>query len=96
MCRHIDCSSQQGNETEFGAALREVFSDWLVKRSDVWVSARLWESGSAPSATAVRNSVKQLRKDLKLDYIDLYLLPAHIDARAMEVQWNYPYAWLQA
>ena len=34
-------SSQRGNEAEIGAALAEVFSDWLVKRPDVWITGKV-------------------------------------------------------
>ena len=40
-CRHVDVSSQRGNEAEIGAALSEVFSDWLVNRPDVWITGKV-------------------------------------------------------
>ena len=40
-CRHVDVSSQRGNEAEIGAALLEVFSDWIVGRSDVWLTGKV-------------------------------------------------------
>ena len=36
----IDVTSQQGNEKAIGAALAEVFSDWLVNRPDVFITSR--------------------------------------------------------
>lgn len=41
-CRHVDVSSQRGNEAEIGAALSEVFSDWVVSRSDIWLTGKVW------------------------------------------------------
>ena len=39
-CRLVDGMSQQGNDKAIGAALTEVFSDWLVNRPDVFVTSR--------------------------------------------------------
>jgi diketogulonate reductase-like aldo/keto reductase len=79
-------SSQSGNEAEIGAALLEVFSDWLVNRPDVWITGKVWPSADkCPSPGEVRAQAKAVLKDLKVDYLDLYLLPAHGDAAGFKV-----------
>lgn len=91
--RHIDVSSQRGNEAEIGAALSEVFSDWLVNRPDVWITGKVWpaaaaaadNSGKCPSPAEVRAQAKAVLAALKVDYLDLYLLPTHDDAAAFKV-----------
>lgn len=85
-CRHIDVSSQRGNEAQIGAALLEVFSDWIVHRPDVWVTGKVWHNGTAcPSPTQVRCQVSNMLAALKVDYFDLCLLPAHNNMKAFKV-----------
>ena len=79
-------SSQRGNEEEIGQALSEVFSDWLVNRPDVWVTGKFWPEGDAcPTPAQIREQLKQTLASLKLEYLDLYLLPANKNEKAFKV-----------
>ncbi|MEM6332993.1 MAG: aldo/keto reductase [Planctomycetota bacterium] len=69
--RHFDCASVYGNEHEIGAALSQVISSG-VSRDELWVTSKLWNDMHAP-ADAVR-SCEQSLSDLRLDYLDLYLI----------------------
>ena len=40
--RHIDCASIYENEAEIGSALARAFEDGLVRRSDVFITSKLW------------------------------------------------------
>ncbi|KAK9915503.1 hypothetical protein WJX75_000016 [Coccomyxa subellipsoidea] len=83
--RHIDVSSQRGNEAQIGAALLKVFSDWIVQRPDVWVTGKVWHEGTAcPTPTDVRRQVNETLAALKLDHFDLCLLPAHNNMTAFK------------
>lgn len=42
--RHIDCAYAYGNEKEVGGALKEVFAGGSVKREDVFVTSKLWNT----------------------------------------------------
>ena len=79
-------SSQRGNEEEIGTAISEVFSDWLVNRPDVWVTGKHWPEGSeCPSPAQLKEQLQQTLQALRLEYLDLYLLPAHKNEKAFKV-----------
>ena len=84
----MDVSSQRGNEEDIGTALSEVFSDWLVNRPDVWVTGKFWpaEGSACPTPAQIREQLKQTLGALKLEYLDLYLLPASKDEKAFKVR----------
>lgn len=70
--RHIDCAATYGNEAEIGNAFSKVFSDGKIERDDVWVTSKLWNDSHKKED--VIPALKQTLKDLKLDYLDLYLI----------------------
>lgn len=70
--RHIDCASMYGNEAQIGEALAEAFEQGIVARSDLWVTSKLWNDAHHPEN--VRPALERTLKDLRLDYLDLYLM----------------------
>ena len=70
--RHIDCASVYGNEKIIGEVFEELFRDNVVKREDLWITSKLWNDAHSPKAA--RDSFHQSIKDLRLDYLDLYLI----------------------
>lgn len=69
--RHFDCASVYGNENVVGAALEEVIKSG-VRREDLWVTSKLWNDKHAPEDVIA--SCRKSLADLRLDYLDLYLV----------------------
>ncbi len=70
--RHIDCASVYGNEKEIGKALSDLISDNTIKREDLWITSKVWNDMHGDREVIA--SCKQSLKDLRLDYLDLYLV----------------------
>ena len=70
--RHIDCAAIYGNEAEIGKALEEVMQTGRVKRDELWITSKLWNNAHAREE--VPFALKNTLADLRLDYLDLYLI----------------------
>jgi len=69
--RHFDCASVYGNEPEIGYALQQVMG-YQVRREELWVTSKLWNDKHGEND--VIPSCKQSLADLRLSYLDLYLV----------------------
>lgn len=70
--RHIDCASNYLNEDEVGDALSECFEEGLVKREDIFVTGKL--NNPYHHDKDVEPHLDKTLKDLKLEYLDLWLM----------------------
>jgi len=70
--RQFDSAERYRNEKEVGEAMQEVFKEGKIKREDVFIATKLWNSNHRPER--VKPAFEASLKRLQLDYIDLYLI----------------------
>jgi diketogulonate reductase-like aldo/keto reductase len=70
--RHIDCAERYRNEDRVGIAIQETLAAGKVRREDLFVTTKLWNSNHRPER--VGPAFEASRQRLKVDYIDLYLI----------------------
>jgi diketogulonate reductase-like aldo/keto reductase len=91
--RHFDCAAVYGNEPLIGEALQTVMKS-IASREKFWITSKLWNDKHA--AKDVVASCKQSLRDLRLDYLDLFLVHwpfpnfhppgCDIDARSLDAR----------
>ncbi|CAL8075193.1 unnamed protein product [Calicophoron daubneyi] len=70
--RHFDCAYVYENEKEIGEALEEGMKRLNIKREDIFVTSKLWCTCMRPER--VRKACEKSLSDLRLSYLDLYLI----------------------
>src|SRR5271170_7039490 len=70
--RTIDTAERYRTEKEVGEAMQEVFKAGKVKREDVFVITKLWNTNHRPER--VKPAFDASLKRLQLDYVDCYLI----------------------
>src|ERR1700761_655859 len=70
--RHLDCAERYRNEDAVGDAMQAVFKAGTVRREDLFVTTKLWNSNHRPER--VKPAFDASRRRLQLDYVDCYLI----------------------
>jgi diketogulonate reductase-like aldo/keto reductase len=70
--RHFDCAERYRNEETVGAAMQEVFEAGTVRREDVFVTTKLWNSNHRPER--VEAAFDASRRRLRADHVDCYII----------------------
>ncbi|SPE60422.1 Aldehyde reductase [Verrucomicrobia bacterium] len=70
--RGLDTAERYRTEKEVGEAMKEVFKAGKIRREDVFVATKLWNTNHRPER--VKPAFEASLKKLQLDYIDLYLI----------------------
>jgi diketogulonate reductase-like aldo/keto reductase len=70
--RHFDAAERYRNEAAVGEALQEVFSAGKIRREDVFITTKLWNTNHRPER--VKPAFDASRRRLQVDYIDAYLI----------------------
>jgi diketogulonate reductase-like aldo/keto reductase len=70
--RHFDCSERYRNEQAVGDAMQEMFKAGPIRRTDVFVTTKLWNNNHR--AERVKPAFEASRQRLQLDYVDCYLI----------------------
>ena len=70
--RHLDCAERYRNEEPVGDAIREMFDAGTVRREDLFVTTKLWNTNHRPER--VKPAFDASRTRLQIDYADCYLI----------------------
>ncbi|MEB2783967.1 aldo/keto reductase [Algoriphagus persicinus] len=70
--RHIDCAAVYQNENEVGEGIAKAIAEGMVSREELFVTSKLWNNSHKKEQ--VLPALKKSLVDLKLDYVDLYLM----------------------
>ena len=70
--RLLDTAERYRTEKEVGEAMQEVFKEGKIKREDVFVITKLWNTNHRPER--VKPAFEASLKKLQLDFVDLYLI----------------------
>src|SRR5882724_5523754 len=70
--RVLDTAERYRTEKEVGQAMQEVFKAGKIKREDVFVITKLWNTNHRPQR--VKPAFEASLKKLQLDFVDLYLI----------------------
>jgi methylglyoxal/glyoxal reductase len=80
--RHIDTAAMYGNEMEVGTVLRRAIAAGIVRREEVFVTTKLWNSDHGYDE-ALR-AFEASHRRLGLDAIDLFLLHWPVAGRRLQ------------
>ena len=89
--RHFDCASDYGNETQVGQGIDTIVQSGICRREDLWVTGKLWNTYHRKQH--VRRACERSLKDLRLDYLDLYLIHFPIALAYVPFEHRYPAGW---
>lgn len=74
--RHFDTAELNDIEKEVGSAIQKKIKDGVVKREDIFIVTKLWNTDHKPEK--VRIACQRSCEQLGLGYIDLYLMHSPI------------------
>jgi D-xylose reductase len=89
--RHFDCACDYGNERGVGAGLKQVLASGTCPRDDLWITSKLWNTFHRREHVVL--ACKKSLADLRLDYLDLYLIHFPIAQRFVPIERRYPPGW---
>lgn len=68
--RHIDTAYAYGTEKDLGIVLHKLFDEGVIKREDIFITSKLWNSFHNNPELGLKKTLN----DLQLEYVDLYLV----------------------
>jgi diketogulonate reductase-like aldo/keto reductase len=70
--RHFDCAERYRNEAAVGEAIQEAFKAGILRREDLFVTTKLWNTNHRPER--VKPAFDASLQRLQLDYVDCYII----------------------
>ena len=70
--RHFDCAERYRNEDQIGIAFEQVFAAGRIRRKDVFITTKLWNTNHRPER--VKPAFEASCQRLQVDYLDCYLI----------------------
>jgi diketogulonate reductase-like aldo/keto reductase len=70
--RHLDCAERYRNEAAVGEAIQQAFKAGTLRRQDLFVTTKLWNTNHRPER--VKPAFDASLRRLQLDYVDCYLI----------------------
>ena len=70
--RHLDCAERYRNEDAVGDAIQASFKAGTVRREDLFVTTKLWNTNHRPER--VKPAFEASRRRLQIDDVDCYLI----------------------
>jgi diketogulonate reductase-like aldo/keto reductase len=70
--RHFDCAERYGNEQVVGDAMRAVFQAGTVRRRDVFITTKLWNTNHRPER--IKPAFEASLRRLQIDTADAYVV----------------------
>ncbi|CAJ0754621.1 14536_t:CDS:2, partial [Entrophospora sp. SA101] len=89
--RLLDCAALYGNEKEIGDGIKKAIDYGIVKRDDIFITSKLWNTFHKKEH--VRPALERTLNDLKVKYLDLYLIHFPISLKHVDPKERYPADW---
>jgi diketogulonate reductase-like aldo/keto reductase len=70
--RHFDCAERYRNEEAVGEAMQEVFKAGEIRREEVFITTKLWNTNHRPER--VKAAFDGSRRRLQIDTVDCYII----------------------
>ena len=70
--RHLDCAERYRNEEAVGEAIQDAFKAGTLRREDLFLTTKLWNSNHRPER--VKPAFEASCRRLQVDYVDAYLI----------------------
>lgn len=86
--RHLDLACDYGNEEEVGQGIAQAIEAGIVKREDLFIVSKLWNTYHAQEHVPL--ALQKTLDDLKLEYLDLYLIHFPIALKFVPFEKRYP------
>ena len=90
--RHFDSACDYGNEAAVGEGLARALGDGLCRREELWITSKLWNTYHDPGHVPL--ALERTLVDLRLDYLDLYLIHFPIALAYVPFETRYPPEWV--